>query len=80
MEAATKQDIANAIAQGAEIVGDSAAIAAPILSVYNPVAGAALAAFAPLAVKFIVTEAGIFIQYKDMTVDEQKAALTASKF
>ena len=76
----TKEEIANAIIQGTEVTASAAAIAAPILALYNPAAGAALGILAPLAEKFIISEAGMVIQFKAMTVDEQKAALTASKF
>lgn len=80
MAAATKDDIANAIIQGTEVAADAAAMAAPVVSIYNPAAGAAMQLLAPLVEKFIVSEAGMVIQFKVMTVEEQKAALTASKF
>lgn len=76
----TKEDIANAIVQGTEITGDLAAIAGPVVSIYNPAAGAALTALAPFVTKFVISEVGMTLQFKTMTIDEQKAALTASKF
>ena len=75
----TNQDIANAIVQGTTIAGDVAVAAAPVVSIYNPAAGAALAALAPFVENFIVTEAGLFCNFKSMTVEEPKAALKASK-
>ena len=80
MAPVTKEDVANAIIQGTELTAEAAAAAAPIVAIYNPAAGAAMQVLAPLAEKFIVSEAGMVIQFKAMTVDEQKAALTASKF
>jgi len=80
MAPATKESIANAIIQGTELTAEAAAVAAPIVAIYNPAAGAAMQVLAPLVEKFIVSEAGMVLQFKVMTIDEQKAALTASKF
>ena len=81
MAAASKQDVANAIIQGTEIAGSAAAIAAPIVAIYNPAVGAAMQLLAPMAEKFIITEVGVVIQFNsDMTLEQQKAALAASKF
>jgi hypothetical protein len=80
MAAASKEDIANAIIQGTEVAASAATIAAPIVSIYNPAVGAAMQVLAPLAEKFIISEAGLIIQFKTMSIEDQKAALAASKF
>ena len=77
---ASKEDVINAIIQGTEVTASAAALAAPIISIYNPAAGAALQVLAPFVEKFIISEAGMIIQFKSMTIEEQKAALVASKF
>ena len=76
----SNQEIANSIIMGVEVAGSAAQIAAPIVSISNPALGAALALFAPLAEKLIVSEIGMIIQFKPMTIEEQKTALKASRF
>ena len=65
---------------GATVLSQVAAAAAPIVGIYNPAAGAALGVLAPVAEKFILTEAGAIIIWKqNMTRDEMIEALKASK-
>lgn len=78
--AASKEDVVNAIIQGTEVTADLATMVAPIVAIYNPAAGAALQVLAPFVEKFIVSEAGMVLQFKAMSIEEQRAALTASKF
>jgi hypothetical protein len=76
----TFTNIMNGIKTGTEVLSTAAQVAAPIVSVFNPAAGAAMAVLAPVAEKFIVTETGVLILWKtDMTKDEMIAALNASK-
>jgi len=73
-------DFMGGVKTGATVLSDAAQIAAPIVSMYNPAAGLALSALAPVAEKFIMTEAGAIIIWKtNMTKDEMIAALNASK-
>ena len=65
---------------GATVLSQVAVAAAPIVGIYNPAAGAALGVLAPVAEKFILTEAGAIIIWKqNMTRDEMIEALKASK-
>jgi hypothetical protein len=75
----TQEQIINGIISGVQLTGSAAAIAAPTVAVFNPAAGALLV-LSPLVEKFIVSELGMVIQFKVMTVAEQIAALQGSKF
>ena len=78
--AMSKEELGNAIIQGTEVTGEIAAVAGPIVALYSPAAGAALTALAPFVEKFIISGVGMTLEFKTMTIDEQKAALLASKF
>lgn len=72
----TSEEIKN----GVEIASEVAQSAAPIVSIYNPAAGAALSILAPIAEKFLINELGIIaIWKKDMTKEEMIKALEQSK-
>lgn len=65
---------------GATVLSQVAVAAAPIVGIYNPAAGAALGVLAPVAEKFVLTEAGAIIIWKqNMTKDEMIQALQASR-
>jgi hypothetical protein len=73
-------NLMNGIKTGTEVLSGVAQVAAPLVGLYNPAAGLALGALAPVAEKFIVTETGVLILWKtDMTKEEMVAALNASK-
>lgn len=67
------------IENGIAITGDLAKAAAPIVSVYNPAAGAALAVLAPVVEQFLISETQILLELKKgMTREDMIEALKAS--
>lgn len=73
-------DILDGIKAGITITNEMATIAAPIVSVYNPAAGAALALLAPVVSNFILSETQVIVNLRtDMTKDEMIKALQGSK-
>ena len=72
--------IAEAIKTGVTITGELAAVAAPIVSIYNPAAGAALATLAPVITSFALTQSQILLNLNtEMTREEVIEALKKSK-
>ena len=72
--------IEKSIENGVMVTSDMATIAAPIVAIYNPAAGAALAALAPIVKSFVVNEKQILLNLNsDMTDDQVTAALLSSK-
>ena len=72
----TADDLKN----GVTVLSAAAQSAAPIVSIYNPAAGAALSVLAPVVEKFIITEIGVVAIWKeDMTKDQMIKALQDSK-
>lgn len=68
------------IQNGVTLAGDAAIIAAPVVAIYNPAVGAALATLAPVVENFILTETQVLMNLKaDMTKDDMVKALQASK-
>ena len=68
------------IGSGVTVLATDAQIAAPIVSIFHPGAGAAMAILAPMAASFIVKSGQMIIDWrKDMTPEEMVAALNASK-
>jgi hypothetical protein len=63
------------IIQTVTVLGDAAVIAAPIVGVYNPAAGAALQIFAPLVENFILSETQIVMNLKKDTSKEDMIKL-----
>lgn len=73
-------EILTNINRGVSIAASAAQVAAPIVAIYNPAAGAALATLAPVAERFIVNGNQMIIDLRtDMTPEELSAALTASR-
>jgi hypothetical protein len=73
-------DTATNIQNAVTIGSDLAVIASPIVSVYNPAAGAALALLAPVVSNFILTETQIILNLRtDMSKEDMIKALEASK-
>jgi len=84
MDAAKIQEVGTNIATGVTITSEMAQAAAPIVSLYNPGAGALLATLAPMlgpiVSSFVLTETGVFVNLKSsMTKDDMIKALEASK-
>lgn len=55
---------------GVTILGDAAAMAAPVVSVYNPAVGAALQIFGPLVESFVISETKVIMNLKKDTSKE----------
>ena len=71
---------AQKVQNGVQVAAGLAQAVAPIVSIYNPAVGAALAAFAPVVSEFILTETQVIMNLqKDMTKDEMVAALQQMK-
>ena len=71
--------VGDTITQTVTILGDAAVVAAPIVSIYNPAAGAALQMFAPLVENFILSETQIVMNLKkDTSKDDMIKLLQAS--
>lgn len=69
-----------AVQTGVTIAATQAQLAAPIVSVFNPAAGAAMALLSPIAANFIVGAGQMVIEWrKDMTPEQMAEALNASK-
>lgn len=69
-----------ALQTGVTIAATQAQLAAPIVSVFNPAAGVAMALLAPLAASFIVEAGQMVIEWRrDMTPEQMAEALNASK-
>lgn len=66
---------------GIEVSADVAEVVAPILSAIPATAGigAAMSLYAPIAEKFLVAGCNLFIKAKEMTPEEMRTALEASK-
>ena len=63
------------IIQGVTIVGSAAAMAAPVVSVYNPAVGAALQIFGPLVENFVISETQVIMNLKKDTSKEDMIKL-----
>ena len=72
--------VTEAIKTSVTIAGELAAVAAPIVSIYNPAAGAALATLAPVITSFALTRSQILLNLNtEMTQEEVIEALKKSK-
>lgn len=73
-------ELGTALVNGITLTSQLAQAAAPIVSIYNPAAGAALATLSPIVSSFILTETQIILNLKkDMTKEEVIKALEESK-
>ena len=71
--------VGDTITQTVTVLGDAAVIAAPIVGLYNPAAGAALQIFAPVVENFILSETQIIMNLKkDTSKDDMIKLLQAS--
>lgn len=59
------------VQDGILITGELAKAAAPIVSVYNPAAGAALAVLAPVVEQFLLSETQMLVTLKQNMTREQ---------
>lgn len=80
----TVSQVGASLANAVTITAELAQVAAPIVAVYNPAAGALLATLAPtlgpVVSGFVLTETQIIVNLnKDMTRDEMIKALQESK-
>lgn len=70
----------NTLANTVTVTSQLAQAAAPIVSIYNPAAGAALSILAPVVSSFILTETQMILNLKkDMSYEEVISALEKSK-
>lgn len=61
------------IQDGIVLTGETAKIAAPIVAMYNPAAGAALAVLAPVVERFLLSETQMLIELRQNMTREQVA-------
>lgn len=79
-DATTATQVLTGIQNGVTVASSLAAAAAPLVSVYNPAAGAALTILAPVVSEFVINQTQILITLNtDMTDEELKAALLKVK-
>jgi len=73
-------DLSANIQNGVAVASSLATVAAPIVAIYNPAAGAALSILAPVVSNFILSESQILITLNtEMTKEEMIKALQESK-
>lgn len=73
-------DALTTLENGITVTSQLAQAAAPIVSLYNPAAGAALSILAPVVSSFILSETQMILNLKqEMTKEEVMKALEASK-
>lgn len=73
-------DALTTLENGITVTSQLAQAAAPIVSIYNPAAGAALSILAPVVSSFILTETQMILNLKqEMTKEEVIKALEVSK-
>jgi len=74
-----EQDLKN-IEQGVLLTGQMAQLAAPVVSIYNPAAGAVLSQVAPLVTQLTVIGGKIILELnRDMSRDDVIRALASSR-
>lgn len=81
---ATIQEVGTNIAAAVTVTSQAAQVAAPIVSIYNPAAGALLATLAPMLgpiiSNFIISETQIIVNWNnDITKEDMIKILTESK-
>lgn len=84
MDNAQITNVGNNVANTVTLTSQLAQVAAPIVSIYNPAAGALLSSIAatlgPIISSFIVSETEIIVKWNtDMSKDEMIKVLEASK-
>ena len=72
--------VAANITNGVTIASSLATLAGPIVSLYNPAAGAALTLLAPVVSNFVLTETQVIVNLRtDMSKEDMIKALQESK-
>jgi hypothetical protein len=84
MTAETIQEVGTNIATAVTITSQAAQVAAPIVAIYNPAAGALLQTLAPMlgpiVSSFVISETGILVNWNNkLTKEEMIKILTESK-